>query len=421
MTDRLYYDNSFLYDFVAALVDTRVLDGRTALVFDRTAFYPTSGGQAFDTGWVELELLEGEGAGSRPKLRVAEVSETEDGEILHFVESLTGGAVNLQPVATRVRGFIDVERRRDHMQQHSGQHVLSAAFVELFNMPTVSFHMGEESCTVDLDAKAISSEQVKQAEMRANQVIWEDRPVATSDATPEEARTRGVRKIPDAKGGKLRLIEVKDFDLCACGGTHVKTTGQIGSILIRKIEKVKQGIRVEFVCGARAVCHARKDFEALTDAAARFSTHLWEVPTQISKALEDTKSASKREQKLLEQVAELTAIKILAEAPETNGYKLVMQVLEDKDLAYAKMLAQKLTALSPNCVALLASASGQASLVFAQSRGMSFDMGALMKDAMAFTGGRGGGNNDMAQGGSPDATKLQACIARASSSLHPQS
>ena len=159
------------------------------------------------------------------------------------------------------------------MQQHSGQHVLSAAFVKLFDAPTVSFHLGEESCTIDLDVAGLSPTQLEQAERHANQIVWEDRQVLMHEATPEQARKIGVRKIPEAAHETLRLIEVRGVDLCACGGTHVLTTGQIGNIQLRKVEKVKQGVRVEFVCGARALRIARKDFQVLTDAAALYSSH----------------------------------------------------------------------------------------------------------------------------------------------------
>ena len=416
MTERLYYNNSFLYDFVAALMERRTLpDGRTALVLDRTVFYPTSGGQVFDTGWLELEPLEGEAAGSRPKLRVAEVIDDEStGEILHVVEPVGGDA--LPEGLARVRGFVDVDRRRDHMQQHSAQHVLSAAFVELFQMPTVSFHMGEESCTIDLDAKALSVEKARKAELRANQVIWDDRPVAMHYVTAEEAREMGVRKIPPVEREKLRLVDIKDFDVCACGGTHVKTTGQIGSVLVRKIEKVKQGVRVEFVAGARAVSTARKDYETLAEAGTLFSTHLWEVPSQIRKNQDDAKAASKQQHKLLEEIAELMATRMLAEFTEIHGERVIALVIE-RDLAFVKLLAQKLTAKAPDCVALLGAAAGQPALVFAQSPGMKHDMGALMKEAMASLGSRGGGNRDMAQGGVPDVIRLQPAIDEAAAKV----
>jgi alanyl-tRNA synthetase len=419
MTERLYYNNSFLYDFVAALLERRVLeDGRAALVLDRTAFYPTSGGQVFDTGWLELEPLEGERGTFLPKLRVTEVAETEAGEILHVVETDSASAPAISSEnPTRVRGFIDVDRRLDHMQQHSGQHVISAAFVELFQMPTVSFHMGEQSCTIDLETKGLTAEQVRQAEARTNQVICEDRPVAVQLATEDEARAMGVRKIPAAGHEKLRLVGVKDFDLCACGGTHVRSTGQIGALLVRKVEKVKQGMRVEFVCGTRAVRHARKDYETLTEAASLFSTHIWELPAQITKVLDDSRAAAKQQHKLLERIAELTAAQILSQTSEENGMKMVAQVIADGDLAYTKLLAQKLTAAAPNVVALLGAGAGQAALVYAQSPGMTHDMGALMKASMASLGGRGGGNREMAQGGVPSGAKIEEVIEGARKSV----
>ena len=434
MTDRLYYHNSFLYDFVAALEDVRTLeDGRTALVLDRTAFYPTSGGQTFDTGWIELEMLEQERGKFLPKLRVSEVAEEEDGTIVHIVEGYThasntglhgppgdlqvqqntptlnaeafkGGApkgVGGVPGPVRVKGFIDVERRRDHMQQHSGQHVLSAAFVELFGMPTVSFHMGEETCTIDLDAKTVTAEQVKKAERRANEIVWADGEVAMRFVTPDEARGLGLRKIPPAERDRLRLIDIKGFDLCACGGTHVSRTGQIGTILLRKTEKAKGGVRVEFVCGERAMSVARRDYETLTDAAALFSTHIWEVAAQIRKGVEEQKAAGKAQQKLLEEIAELKAAQIVAETPEQNGVKLVARVFEDRELAFVRLLAQKL-AKSEGVVALLGAGAGQKTVVFAQSPGMKFDMGALMKELMTELGARGGGAKDLAQGGVED-------------------
>jgi alanyl-tRNA synthetase len=419
MTERLYYQNSFLYDFVAALVDRRRLpDGRTALILDRTVFYPTSGGQVFDTGWLELEPIEGSDAGTRPKLRVAEVIDDEaTGEVLHVVEAITGE--HLPEGFARVRGFVDVGRRRDHMQQHSAQHVLSAAFVELFNMPTVSFHMGEESCTIDLDAKSLSIEQVRQAEMRANQIIWDDRPVAMHFVTAEEAKQMGVRKIPPVEREKLRLIDIKDFDLCACGGTHVKSTGQIGAVLVRKIEKVKQGFRVEFVAGSRAIETARKDYEALAEAGALFSTHLWEVPAQIRKNQDEAKSATKQQHKLHEEIADLMASRMLAEITEIHGERVIALVL-DRELAFVKLLAQKLTAKSADCVAMLGASAGQPGLVFAQAPGMKHDMGALMKEAMAVLGSRGGGNRDMAQGGAPDESKLQGVIDTAAAKVRSE-
>jgi alanyl-tRNA synthetase len=183
-------------------------------------------------------------------------------------------------------------------------------------------------------------------------------------------------------------------------------------VLVRKIEKIKQGFRVEFVAGARAVRTSRKDYESLAEAGALFSTHLWEVPAQIRKNQEDAKGAVKQQHKLLEEIADLTASKMLAEISEIHGERVVAMVLE-RELAFVKLLAQRLTAKVADCVALLGAAAGQPTLVFAQSPGMKHDMGGLMKDAMASLGSRGGGNRDMAQGGAPEASKLQDAIDQA--------
>src|SRR5215471_8868416 len=298
MTQRLYYHDSFLYDFDAQVVELLQRNGKHAVVLDRTAFYPTSGGQVHDTGKFLLS--------DKKEVAVVEVADEDDGRIFHL-------AVEPVSVGSRVRGSIDGVRRRDHMQQHSGQHVLSAAFVRLFQMPTVSFHMGAESCTIDLETAGLSASHIEQAEQLANEVVLEDRPVAIRFVALEEARELGLRKLPPKQTGDLRLIDIADFDLTACGGTHVASTGQIGAILVRKTEKVKQGMRVEFVCGLRTVATARKDYTALTEAAGLLSTHIHELPQQVAKAGEESRAAGRAHHKLLEELAELHAQRLLAQ------------------------------------------------------------------------------------------------------------
>ncbi|HZS28995.1 MAG TPA: alanine--tRNA ligase-related protein [Candidatus Angelobacter sp.] len=381
MTDRLYYHDSFLYDFDAHVVESLARDGKHAIVLDRTAFYPTSGGQVHDLG---LLVTEGK------QIAVTDVADEENGRILHFAaEPLAAG--------TAVHGTIDSVRRLDHIQQHSGQHMLSAAFIQLFNMPTVSFHMGEESCTIDLETGGLTAAQAEKAELLANQVIAEDRPVSIRFVPLEEARQLGLRKLPPKQTGNLRLINITNFDLTACGGTHVRATGQIGSILLRKIEKVKQGMRVEFVCGLRAISTARRDYSTLTEAAAVYSSHIYDVPEQIRKSLAETKAAGKTQHKLLEELAELNAERLLAQS--SGSPRVITQLFAERDAVFIKLLAQKLTAGKSDVVALLASGAGQPTLVFAQSPGQKFNMGQLMKDAMVQLGGRGGGSADLAQGG----------------------
>ena len=391
MTERLYYTDPNLAEF-----DARVVAATPgAIILDRTAFYPTSGGQIFDTG-----RLESDGR----SVRVVEVAENEAGEILHRVESS-----DLFAPGAALHGVIDRPRRREHMQQHTGQHLLSAVFIELFNAPTVSFHMGDESCTIDLEVNSLSPQQIREAERRSNEIITDDVAVEIKFATPEEARQMGVRKIPPDLKDKLRLIEIRGHDLTACGGTHVGRSGEIGSLLLRKAEKVKQGMRVEFVCGTSAVAAARKDFETLTSAAALFSSHLYDVPEQIRKTLDEAKSAGKREQKTQAELAESMAAAMVAATPEASGIRLVKRAFTDRDLGFIKLLAQKL-AFHPAVLALLATTMPQPSLVFAQSAGGRFDMGALMKEAMSALGGRGGGSRDLAQGGAPAGANIEGVL-----------
>ena len=404
-TVRLYYRDSFLYDFQARVLESAERDGKNVVVLDRTAFYPTSGGQVHDVGILAF----GESRASR--ILVVDVAEAEDGSICHFTSHPV-------PEGTTIHASIDAPRRHDHMQQHTGQHILSAAFVRLFDVPTVSFHMGAESCTIDLETDSLSAAQIESAERLANDVITEDRAVRIRFATLERAQRLGVRKLPPKQAGELRLIEITDFDLTACGGTHARSTGQIGSILFRKVEKVKQGVRVEFVCGQRAVKAAHKDYSVLVEAAGLFSAHIHDLPQQIRKSLEEAKAAGKAQHKLLEEIAELQAEKLLA--GNNSSPRTVIAVFPERDAGFIKMLALKLTAGKPDVVALLASGTEQLTLVFAQSPGQKTNMGQLMKEVMGQLGGRGGGAADLAQGGlagSVDLTRIRAVLQEAASRL----
>jgi alanyl-tRNA synthetase len=409
MTEHLYYHDSVLCEFDAEVLErTATSDSRPAVILDQTAFYPTSGGQAFDTGWI----LPSDGG---ERLRVAEVIEGENGQILHVLQD--AGPIEK---GSQIHGLIDGDRRRDHMQQHSGQHVLSAAFVRLFNLPTVSFHMGVESCSIDLDAKNLTPAQVEAAEALANDVVMENRGVSIRFVTQEEALGLGLRKIPPVERDQLRLIDVHDFDLTACGGTHVSATGQIGGILLRKTEKTRQGWRVEFVCGKRAVATARRDYAVLAESGGLLSSHIWDIPQQVRKIQEESRASRKSREQLLEELADWYASRLLAETTENGGRKIVVRTFPDRDLAFIKLLAQKLTRQSAGVVALLGVTSDQPALVFAQSSGQPFDMGTLMKEVLAPLGGRGGGSKDMAQGGPTRIEGLEAALAELAARLHSE-
>jgi alanyl-tRNA synthetase len=413
MTKRLYYDDSSIceFDSIVEEVAASSENPRPAVILRESAFYPTSGGQVHDTGWLTL----GSEGGSE-RLRVTEVADAEDGRVVHYLET----PPKLLVAGATAHGSIDVDRRRDHMQQHTGQHVLSAAFIELYQMPTVSFHMGEDYCSIDLAAASVSLQQMIGAEKRANEIVFENRPVRVRYVSRAEAEKLGLRKLPPAERDELRLIEIADFDLSACGGTHVGMSGQIGSIALRKTEKVRQGTRVEFVCGARAVRIGRRDYSALSEAASLFSAQLWDVPEQIRKSLDDGKGLRKQREDALDQLADFMVAADLRDLPEKNGRKTLVKIFTDRDINFAKLIAQKATRTGMPVVALVASTMTPAGMVFAQSSvgtsgvvtagvatpGGTSDMGALLKQVLLSVGGRGGGSRDFAQGGIPAGSSI---------------
>ena len=415
MTKRLYYDQPDLLEFDAVVDEVTAgspESPRPAVVLRETAFYPTSGGQVHDTGWLTLA-----GSGVAERLRVAEVADMEDGRVVHYLEgplkqSIAGAALP----GSAVHGSIDSERRRDHMQQHTGQHVLSAAFIELYSMPTVSFHMSDEYCSIDLAAAMVRPEQIVGAERRANEISFENRPLRIRYVTRQEAEKLGLRKLPPAERDELRLIEIVDFDLTACGGTHVNSTGQIGSILLRKVEKTRQGTRVEFVCGARAVRLARRDYSALSEAGGLLSTQTWDVPNQIRKGFDDAKTLRKRAEDALDALAEAMAREAVGTS-ETGNRKVITRIFSDHDVNFAKLFAQKATRVGGTVVALVASTADPAGMVFAQTPGGAADMGALLKQTLASVGGRGGGGRDFAQGGIPAGCEVEKLLREAAGTI----
>jgi len=408
MTSRIYYDQPDLLEFdstVETVTPTAADESRSSITLRESAFYPTSGGQIHDTGW--LTLATGE------KLRVTEVADADDGRVVHYLE-----ACAKPPLAgTPVHGRIDAERRRDHMQQHTGQHVLSAAFIELYQMPTVSFHMGDDYCSIDLAVSAMSAAQITATEKRANEIVYENRSVRIRYVRREEAEKLGLRKLPPEGRDELRLIEIADFDLSACGGTHVHSTGQIGSILLRKTEKTRQGIRVEFVCGGRSVRTARSDYTTLTEAAALFSAQSSDVPDMIRKTFEEGKALRRERDDALEELAEAMAASALAEQPKVGGSLVITKVFADHDINFAKLFAQKATRAGKPVVALVASSVNPVGMVFAQTPGGKADMGAVLKQVLTPVGGRGGGSHDFAQGGVPPGCDVEQLLRQAAGTI----
>ena len=383
-TERLYYTDSWLRSFDARVLRAEPAGEKVHVLLDRTAFYPASGGQPFDTGTLGTA-------------RVSDVFESESGEVVHVADRLPEGG--------GVHGEVDWARRFDHMQQHTGQHLLSAVWMELFKRPTVSFHMGEDLSTVDLEGGALSEEQVRRAGARANEIVFEDRPVNVFFAAREEAAALGLRKEVEREG-QIRIIEIEKLDRTACGGTHLARTGQIGAILLRKVEKVRQGMRVEFACGGRAVEWARRDYQALTSAAAAYTSHPHELPQIVRKKIEESKAAEKERQRLLHLLAAYEAREMYAQtAPDGQGLRTIEKVL-DADPAYVRFLAAQVAA-QPNARAVFA-VRRPPTLVLAQSKGLAADLGAVVKKL----GLRGGGSRDSAQAGAEDEKALEMYLER---------
>ena len=382
MTHRHYYTDPYRTAFEASVVRVDSRDGRTLVKLDATAFYPTSGGQPFDTG----TLLPSGGA--QAALRVVDVFD-EDDDIVHVVEGNAG-----VQAGDAVRGAIDWPRRFDHMQQHTGQHVLSAAFDHLHAARTVSFHLGAESCTIDLSREA-SRDEIAAAETEANRIVWEDRPVSIRFATAEEAAALPLRKEP-ARKGALRLIDVEGFDLSACGGTHVGRTGSIGMIAAVSWERFKGGQRVEFVCGGRALSRLRQLRDHMAASVRVLSVSPAELPSAVERLQAETKDLRRAVIGLQQDLAVYRAQELAAAAERVPAGHLVLRAL-DADAASLKALATAVIQQAGH-VAVLTSA-GRPALVVVASSAAACQANQLVGALTRRFGGRGGGKPDLAQAG----------------------
>ncbi|HEV7844307.1 MAG TPA: DHHA1 domain-containing protein [Pyrinomonadaceae bacterium] len=397
-TERLYYTDSHLTEFEARVTGvTERVSGWVAVTLDRTAFYPTGGGQPSDTGTLN-------------ETEVVECIETEEG-VLHVLKGRG------PEVGAHVVGQVDRSRRLDHLQQHTGQHILSQAFITLFNAETRGFRMLEQYSEIDVALDAPSEEKIEQAVELANRIIWEDRAIHIRQVTKEEAALLPLRKDSEREG-ELRLIEIEDFDLTPCGGTHAGRTGEVGLIAVRSFERAKGLARIDFVAGNRALADYRRANRTARNVAAMFSAGRDEAPTLVERLLEENKRLTRGIRALEEITARVEAEELLSEAVNlSDGVKICARVFEDRDAESLRKLAQALIS-HPATVALLGSSEGGAArLVFARSIDAPGDMNALMREACEQLDGRGGGRPDMAQGGGRNLDKLAQTIETAARSL----
>jgi len=375
-SERLYYTDPYLIEFDAVVRDVLKHGDRWKVTLDRTAFYPTSGGQPFDTGTLG-------------DAQVLEVIDEEDGVVGHIVDR------ELEK-NSRVRGHVDWTRRFDHMQQHTGQHLLSAAFEREVGAKTVSFRLGGLSSTIDLD-KELSADQISRVEETANRVLWEDREICVQFVSAHEAAKLPLRKDP-ARSGELRIVEIKDYDLSACGGTHVRRTGAIGIIAVAGFERLKGGLRVEFVCGYRALSAYRALRTAVAGGVRVLSVLPDELPAAIERLQAVNKSQQKSQEALFERLAIHEAASLAAAGEKVGPLTVVAAAVTEWDVNGLKKLASAVVS-RPSTVAVLITANAPSQLVVARSRDVTLDAGLVLKHLIERFGGKGGGKGPIAQGG----------------------
>lgn len=404
MTERLYYTDSYCTCFSARVSERLAWENHPAVVLDRTAFYPTSGGQPADQGTLgEVAVLD-------------VVVREEDGAVVHVLERpLPEG------MGEEVEGALDWPRRFDHMQQHTGQHVLSAAFEQILDADTVGFHLGAEVSTVDVNVPRLDPAAVASVEELANQVVWEDRLVGARFVDAGELDTLPLRRPPTVEG-PVRIVEMADFDVNPCGGTHVARSGEIGLIKIVRLDYRGSETRVEFLCGGRALRDYRAKNAMVNQLAGSLTVGHWELDQAVGRLQDETKQLRHDLRRARKQLLKVEAAE-LAEAATVHGpYRVVRRVWErpGKLPADLRALAQEL-ARRFDVVALLVGVGERTHLCFACTEGMELDVAALLRNACAQLGGKGGGQPHLAQGSAPttDPARIEAVLSDLLSGLTP--
>ena len=395
MGERAYYWDSYTVAFAAEVVEATEVDGRPAARLSQTYFYPTSGGQPNDTGY----LRQGE-----KTARVLDVVVREgDDAVLHVLDAAIAPGM--------ATGEIDWPRRFDHMQQHTGQHILSQAFIRVAEAETIGFHLSDQSVTIDLDRADLTAEEIRAAEQMANEVVAQNRLVRAGEVAREAAATLSLRKLPPGRDGKLRLVDIEGFDLTACGGTHVKGTAEVGLVKVLKTERRGAATRVEFICGGRAVADYRLKHDVTQQLGAALTTGVGDLVPALARLQEEARLLRLEEK--LERGARLALEEthLLDGAEIIGAARVVRRVLVGREVDEARQLANLLTAAGT--VALLGVAGERAQLVFGRAAaGPGFaHMGEAIKPALAALGGAGGGGPTSAQGGGPPADEAAVAAA----------
>lgn len=382
---RLYYDNAYLTDFKSEVVNHTTLDNQPAVILAQSAFYPTSGGQPHDTGTINERA-------------VVDV-QVNNGDILHVLD----GRLD----AKTISGRINWTRRFDHMQHHTGQHILTRAFIETASAETLSFHLSENTVTIDIDATDIPLSDIDAAEDLANQIIADNRAVRAWFPTPEELDDINLRKVSEKVTGDVRVVDIGGFDITACGGTHVANTGEIGMIKIIGIERKKGNMRIEFTCGQRALEDYRQKHRLLDNLSNSLTTGIFEIPGIIDKTREENKTLQREVRSLRQELLGYRAEDLWSLAEHREPFVLVSYILDDADKGDLQVLAGKLIE-HDKTLAMLGLPGDSCHFVFARSEDLDIDVVPFLKTALAtLDSNRGGGRPTMAQGGGVPANREQ--------------
>jgi alanyl-tRNA synthetase len=399
MNDRSYYTDSYTAEFSALVTEIYQDEQGSYVTLDKTYFYPTSGGQPFDTGTIN-------------DIPVTNISVREqDGAIVHTLKGL--------PETKEISAVINWERRFDHMQQHTGQHILSQAFIQLAGAQTVGFHLSEDTVTIDLDQETIEQSLIDEAEDLANEIVWQNRPVVVRWTTREGAETLQLRKIPQNGQEKLRLIDILDFDLTACGGTHVARTGEVGLIKIRKTESRNKKTRIHFSCGRRALVHYRSLNTVVNELTSQLTTGTADLSASVTKLQENEKESRRALKSLQDQLEEREAQELLQTGQKIGENTLIVHLFTGEYNDQLRGIAGHLTR-EKGIIALLGSVGERTHLLFTRSA----DASGMMKELLQITikalgAGSGGGNAGFAQGSAPidDFQAVQRALEEAADAL----
>lgn len=369
-TRRLYFEDPYQVEFEAGVVKNISHEGSPALILDRTCFYPEGGGQPADKGTLD----------GIPVIHVFE----EDERIIHVLEKEVSADV--------VKGKIDWTARFDHMQQHAGQHILSQCFVRLYDAATRSFHLGEETSTLEVDMRNVSDDEAERAERLANDVVFQNKEIASRFYKEEEIAGVKLRR-PPKKEGDIRVVDVSDFDRTACGGTHPRSTGEIGPIKILRWEKIRDNVRLEFICGCRALKdYARKhrDLKILSNSLTVDDT---EVVASLEKFVANLKAQKRKNRKILEKLIQYEAVEMIQKA---EG-RVIKQIFADRPQEEVRLLALAIIRKGEFVTLFGLKGEERAHVFFACSENLDLDMRELLPIVSPLIEGRGGGRPSLVE------------------------